>query len=438
MTYTPPFKKISVVPFIGAALSMLAAPAFAQQSGSLAQAFKDGKVDVDFRLRYENVDDGNPAMKDTAEGLTLRSELGYTTGSFQALSVRLAAQDVRAILDNFNDATGRAGVKTTRPTIADPSATSLLEGYVSYNGVSNTIVKVGRQLIEFGPTPLNRYVGSVPWRQNWQSFDAVSLQNKSLKDLTVSYAYVWRVQRIFSDKAVGALSEFASDSHLLNMAYNKFPFAKLEAYYYELNFANATTSSVATYGAKVSGDRAVSERVKLRYGIEYAEQSDYGPNPLNDKESYFSTEIGLGWTSPNPSNGLLRGLGIRINYERLDGNGTMAFQTPLATLHAYQGWADKFTTTPKDGINDLQLTIDSNLAGNKLALVWHDFSSANANYDYGQEIDAQATRVFNQNWTGGLKIARFNANVNATNFARNGLALTRNIYKFWAWVEFKY
>lgn len=438
MRHEPPFKKVSVVPLLGAALSMLAAPAYAQQSGTLAQAFKDGKVDANFRLRYENVDDDNPAIKDTADGLTLRSVLGYTTGSFRSLSVRLAAQDVRALVNNYNDATGRATAKTWRPTIADPSATSLLEGYVSYSGVSDTTFKVGRQLIEYGPTPLNRYVGPVVWRQNWQTFDAVTLQNKSLKNLTVSYAYVWRVQRILTEKAVGAASEYASDTHLFNVAYDKFAFAKLEGYYYELNFANAPASSVATYGARISGERAASERLKLRYGFEYARQSDYGPNPLNDTEDYFAAEAGLAWTSPNATSGVLRGLGVRFNYERLDGDGTMAVQTPLATLHAYQGWADKFTTTPKDGINDLQFTLDGNLAGNKVAVVWHDYSAANAGYDYGNEIDAQVTRTFNQNWSGGLKIARFNADTNATNIARNGPALTNNINKFWAWVEFKY
>ncbi|MCC6201684.1 MAG: hypothetical protein IT494_01610 [Gammaproteobacteria bacterium] len=438
MNYLPPFPRKALLPSLGVALALLAAPGQAQQPDSFAQAFRDGKVDAVFRLRYENVDEDIPTLSDTGEGLTLRTVLGFTTGSFHSLSVRLAAQDVRAISDNYNDGTGRVGAKTWRPTIADPSATSLLEGYVSYDGLSNTTVKFGRQLIEHRAAPMHRFVGPVVWRQNWQAFDAVTLQNKSLKDLTLSYSYVWQVHRVLTDKAIGALSEWDSNTHLFNAAYQGLPIGKLEGYYYQLHFANAAASSTATWGLRLSGERSANPNVKLVYSLEYARQTDSGSNPNNGSESYLLGELGFVWTATNATSGLLRSVGAKVGYEQLDGNGTMAFVTPLATLHAFQGWADKFLTTPRDGVKDLQLAADANLAGNKVAVVWHSFESANANYDYGSEIDAQISRTFNQNWSGGLKIARYNADGNATNVARNGLALSRDTNKFWAWVEFKY
>ena len=38
--------------------------------------------------------------------------------------------------------------------------------------------------------------------------------------------------------------------------------------------------------------------------------------------------------------------------EYLEGNGTIGFSTPLATLHKFQGFADVFLTTPASGITD--------------------------------------------------------------------------------------
>ena len=45
--------------------------------------------------------------------------------------------------------------------------------------------------------------------------------------------------------------------------------------------------------------------------------------------------------------------GLKAGYEVLGGADVPnhAFQTPLATLHAFQGWADKFLTTPAAGVH---------------------------------------------------------------------------------------
>src|SRR3546814_11261136 len=68
------------------------------------------------------------------------------------------------------------------------------------------------------------------------------------------------------------------------------------------------------------------------------------------------------WSSDVCSSDLLAELGytwqgivLKGGYEVLggdDGTGNRAFQTPLATKHAFQGWADVFLTTPADGIED--------------------------------------------------------------------------------------
>jgi hypothetical protein len=79
--------------------------------------------------------------------------------------------------------------------------------------------------------------------------------------------------------------------------------------------------------------------------------------------------------------------------EILGGDGTIAFATPLATLHAFQGWADKFLTTPVNGIEDGYLRFawrpsatgpfeSINVSG-----FYHDFAADAGTADYGDEID---------------------------------------------------
>lgn len=147
-----------------------------------------GKFDFSARYRYEHVDDN--IASDQADASTLRTTLGYTTGIFHDFGARILLQDVRDIgVDDFNDATGRPNAKTNFAVVADPSETDFLEGYISFAGLPNTTAKAGRQIITYRKAPFHRYMGTVLWRQNWQNHDAVSIQNKSLPDTTINYAY---------------------------------------------------------------------------------------------------------------------------------------------------------------------------------------------------------------------------------------------------------
>jgi len=157
---------------------------------NIIDAISAGKLDLNMRLRYENVDDD--AATEEADALTLRTALGYRTGSFHDLSARVLVQDVREIgVDNYNDGTGRSARRARYAVVADPSETDLAEAYLAYGGLNNTSIKLGRQFITYRPGPLHRFIGTVGWRQNWQNHDAVTLVNKSIKDLTFSYAYSW-------------------------------------------------------------------------------------------------------------------------------------------------------------------------------------------------------------------------------------------------------
>ena len=51
-------------------------------------------------------------------------------------------------------------------------------------------------------------------------------------------------------------------------------------------------------------------------------------------------------------------------YELLGSDdGKVAFNTPLATKHKFNGWADKFLGTPKEGLEDVYLTAKGKVSG---------------------------------------------------------------------------
>lgn len=396
-------------------------------------ALSSGKFDFSARYRYEHVDDD--AATDEANASTIRTTLGYTTGNFHGFGARLLLQDVRDVfVDDFNDATGRPNSKTRYAVVADPSATDFLEGYMSYSGFPETIIKAGRQIITYRDAPFHRFMGTVLWRQNWQNHDAFTVQNKSLPNTTINYAYSWNVNRIFTDKAVAsAKANFDSDSHFINVKYDGMKFAKFEGYTYLLDFENAATSSTATYGARVNGAYPMSEKMKLLYAGEYASQDDYGNNPANVNEDYYLGEVGVKFTPGN----VISALVLKVDYEVLTGNGTNSFQTPLATGHAFQGWNDRFLVTPRDGIEDTYVTAVVTAYGANFIASYHMIATDNMNYDYGDELDLLLEKTFNKNYTFGAKIGIYDADTNASNVARNG-NLAADVVKTWVWAQIKF
>jgi hypothetical protein len=94
------------------------------------------------------------------------------------------------------------------------------------------------------------------------------------------------------------------------------------------------------------------------------------------------------------------GLTLGISYEVLEGGtgaGTM-FRTPLATLHAFQGWADMFLTTPDAGIEDVYATVKYKAGKWNLTGVYHDFSADATSEDYGNEFDVSAARSLGERY----------------------------------------
>jgi len=301
----------------------------ADQEQANSGLLRDGSLDLSFRYRYEFVDQDGFAKDAFAS--TLRTRLAYRSPYFSNLQFLIEFDDVRAIGNDLYNSTRNGN--TNRPVVADPEGTEVNQALILYRGIENTVIRAGRQRITLDN---HRFIGDVGWRQNDQTYDSFSLSNMSLSETIIEYAYIENVNRVFGPESGTPVADFQSNSHILNVKHKWLPDWDVTAYAYLLDLQGSPSLSNKTFGIRVRGSNAVSDRTLTSYTMEYAHQKNYGANPNNYSADYFLLE------------GALTTVGItgNLGYEVLEGNSFQAFQTPLATLHAFQGWADKFLATP--------------------------------------------------------------------------------------------
>ena len=99
--------------------------------------------------------------------------------------------------------------------------------------------------------------------------------------------------------------------------------------------------------------------------------------------------------------------------ERLAGDGKTAFQTPFATLHAFEGFADLFLTTPNQGVRDNALEISLPVKSTKLALSYHQYDSDAGSQQLGSEVNATLAWDPAPNLNLLVKLAQYNADSHA-------------------------
>ena len=393
---------------VSLALGSMAAPVFA--GDSITSAFSESTASVDFNLRYESVDQDN-ALKN-ADAFTLRTRLTYKTGSFNGFSAVIEAEDSRNVLgmDDYNNGNGKnAGIYSV---IADPETTELDQAFVQYKTDALT-VKVGRQVITYDG---HRFVGHVGWRQDRQTFDAVSVAYAPSKELKLNYAYVTQRNRIFAEA-----KDFDAKDHLFNASYST-SIGTLTGYGYLLEVDNDTDNSLDTWGASFKGATAAGE-TKISYSAEYATQdSDNATSSFS--ADYLALEAGATFS----------GITATFGYESLGSDdGMYGFSTPLATLHKFNGWSDQFLGTPAVGLVDTYVSLGGKALGGKIVVAYHDFSADEASAtvdDLGTELNLLYAKKFDDNYSAGVKYAAYSAG--------DGGAGKVDTDKLWVWVNAKF
>lgn len=338
---------------------------------------------VDARLRYEGVKQGG--MPDDADALTARVRAGMRADS-GPFSVLAEAEGLLAITERYNSGTNG---KTALPLVVDPQNIELNRLQIEFRGAPKTLITVGRQRINLDD---QRFVGAVAWRQNEQSFDAVRGEWTGVKDLKVDAVYVWSIRTINGIDGMGARPQAIGGSDVfVNVSY-KFKPLTVVGFAYLIDEHNQLLrgNSSQTYGVRATGSAKLAKATRLTYSGSYATQSDYGRNPNGYRTGYYLGELGIEH----------KALRLLAGYELLgadDGRALTSFQTPLATLHKFQGFADKFLVTPPNGIRDKYATAGlvipklGKLAPVTFYATYHWFDSDRLDIKYGEELNLVGT-----------------------------------------------
>lgn len=243
-------------------------------------------------------------------------------------------------------------------------------------------------------------------------FDGIAIENKTIPNVEIYVAHFEGLRRISSEYLRDGNVDIAHATWKYSpvaslTAYGYFLAMPLNGFTYPTTGVTFTNNSSRTLGLRMEGNHKINDDWKILYTAEYAKQDDYRDGDNRIDAHYWRLGSGVG--SANWS--------VRLDREILSSNNRLyGFQTPLATGHLFQGLADSFLTTPKDGIIDTFLTLNGEMLDLQLSAEYHwlhsdkDFSvagSAPNNNTFGKELDLVAGYNFNKRWMGKLEYFHF-------------------------------
>ena len=397
---------------------------------TISEAIAAGKLLLESRARYENVD--QTGIANTGHGASLRTRLGWETGGFKGMRALVEFEDVRQLgAERYNvQVPGVApslNGKAAYPIINDPDVTELNRAQITWAPAGMFTATVGRQRVLIDD---QRFVGNVGGRQDEQTFDAARIDT-GLGKLKATYIFVDKVNRI-----LGEARDWKSDSHLFTATYAVAEPLIAQGFVYALDFTNSAANSSITKGVKLSGKTWLG-LYQVAYDATYAQQSEYRANTPAFDLDYYQAGV----------TGTFDVYSLRLAYESLEGDGTRGFTTPLATTHAFQGWADAWVSPAGnksfvDGLEDLNLTFSAQprfrigpLFNPAFIVRYHDFNAERTGADLASELDIQATAAINTKLTALLKYADFQRE---TTVPLGTAAPPADRTKIWVSLEYRY
>jgi hypothetical protein len=399
-----------------AALGMAVTPlgwangALAQASpATLPGAIAAGHPLLEIRLREELVDQTRTAtLTEGAQALTVRTRAGWETATWQGFQGLLEVANVSHLgAERFAVNVPGAATpplngadKAKYPLVNDPDVTELNRLQITWKPSAALLITAGRQRIIIDD---QRFIGNVGWRQDEQTFDGVRA-DVAWGQVKGTYAYVTHVNRVLGDQR-----DWRSDSHLANLAWSPADLFRLEGFVYALDFRNSAANSSIAKGVRVSG-KAKAGPYQLAYEATAASQGDYRANTA-------AYDLGYWQAAGVAARDIYT---VRADYEVLEGNGTRGFTTPLATNHAFQGWADAWVQPLGgnkgfvDGLKDFNLSFGAKpkvaigpLTKPELFIRYHDFWDQRTGAKLAHEWDAQLQAAITPKLIAALKYADF-------------------------------
>ncbi|MFC5049325.1 hypothetical protein ACFPK9_01645 [Rubritalea spongiae] len=370
------------------------------------------KFSVDARARIEQRNVGGGPNSENSWAGTFRIRPGFYLGKAEGFAGFVETEHTLAFIDDYQVGTPQSAnfspYEANNTAIGDPENNELNQLYGQYKG-HGALARVGRQRLIYDNAA---FIGNVGWRQNEQTLDAAHLMYGN-DDFTLKYAYSNRVNRIFGTDAQDAVKALEGDAHLLNGAYN-FGEHSLHGYVYLMDFAEQqfARASNNTYGGFFDfGLNGGKLHTEFAYQTEAGEQDDY-------ESVYYHVFYGSEVNS----------ISYNFGVERLG----ESFVTPLATVHAFNGFADVFindrlgltaTGAQWNGLTDFYASVGTKIPGGiALKGFAHGMWDDEMDQFYGFELDAVAVKSFAEDFKaiakyayyfadGGSDFARFNEDV---------------------------
>ncbi len=331
-----------------------------------------GKFSVNARLRYESfdLDNGVPAMD--RDGSSLRVRYGYTTPNFSGFTAMVEGETLTRLGGESDD---------IHPLDDAGDGTDLNQLWLQYKDADYGSVKVGRQIYFLDD---HRFIGHVGWRQNIQTFDAVTAEYSGVDKLSIKPFYLAEQHAV--NGTHNELEAFG-----INASYAFTPGFNLTGFFYDIEgdeTANANASN-KTIGLRATGTFAI-DAVKFAYSASVADQEDTGPSSLDYDASYLAGDLA----------GTYEGITLGAGFEILE----PGFRTPLATVHKFNGFADALLPLGgfTNGLEDFYVYAGYTIPvgnGIKAKVIYHWFDSeakGAAGEDGGDELDLVASYKINK------------------------------------------
>ena len=374
-----------------------------------------GKFLLNVRPRYEFVDQDGKV--ENANALTVRTLIGWETKPFHGFAATLQGIYVTRIgSKDYNDVQAAAAA-SIYPLVADPRNTDLNQVFLDFTGLSNTRFRVGKQSIKLDNV---RFVGNVEFRQVMQVFNGLTIENKSIPNTELYFGHLERVKTVFAKQR-------ELQFNILHGAYKITPADNLigYAYFQDETLEGFKQNSNRILGIRADGAHPFGDKFNLLYTAEYAKQDKFEDGSSDIDADYLRLGVGPRWGD----------WFIRVDYEKLSSNdGKYAFQTPFGTNHLFQGWVDKFLTTPRQGIRDTFLTAGGKLGKAQLLAEYHRFKSDIGSIDFGKEIDFSVSYPFTKQLTGKMEYGDYSEGDVLTPAASR----VRDTTKLWLTLTFNY
>ncbi|MDZ7789153.1 MAG: alginate export family protein [Xanthomonadales bacterium] len=382
----------------------LALPLALPLSTSVAET-NEWRPSLDLRYRLEQVDDDRFAQDATAS--TLRARIGLISPDWSGWQFGVTAHANRHLgSEDFNST---ANGRTAYPVVADPDDENVSEAWIAYSRPEGFSLRAGRQrLIEDNV----RFLGNVGFRQLEQTFDAVTLGFEP-GEWRVDLRWLDKAHRVFGPSNPNELLAEADLNTWMTTLERALGKSRLAFYAHRIAFDDRAASH-RNLGLRLSGDLPGAS--KLAYRLEFARQDGIRRLDDVDGQNYVHGRIAQ----------KLAHWHWFAGHERLGGDGDYAFQTPLATLHAHNGWTDQFLSTPPNGLVDTYAAAGANFGRWSGLLKLHDFRSERGSKNYGREFGLMAKRPLGAGLSVEIKAALFDGDDGRADVSKMWLTLHGN------------